>query len=428
MRVTLLKKLLNQRNSSYSSIIEKLSRENALPIIAILLWLFFSTIFLIPIWFDPTLAVQSDDYWLVSEWFSSSGPYPFSHFGPGFPFLIFLMRSMGIGMFGVAVILKLMVAITGIAIYKLGRALGLTSTIAFCAATAYTIFPVTQVFSSSFFSEPPYLMLISIGVSIIFTQIKKPREDVSLGWLILGYGAIGLAALVRVNASVLLIGCFIIGLFTLSKKKLVVAVLIALIPVLYWSTLNWLWYGQFRLTSSGDAAIAVSIVGPVMCEREGRKYTASPTIWIDDSEIETFPSLFEYSVAVRKMAIEYAINHPGAVILGNVKGWFKSLMGPAEARLQNIFGESSIIWIGVSLIVRATLLIGLIGFFITGGIKTQPAFAVFLCVMLIAHILTAGAAGQSRFGYPVDAFSIVALALFVQNMLSRWRKRLTENI
>ena len=61
------------------------------------------------------------------------------------------MRSMGIGMFGVAVILKLMVAITGIAIYKLGRALGLTSTIAFCAATAYTIFPVTQVFSSSFF-------------------------------------------------------------------------------------------------------------------------------------------------------------------------------------------------------------------------------------------------------------------------------------
>ena len=381
-------------------------------------WLVMSAVFLVPLWSQPTLAVRGDDYWQMSEWFASSGsfldrPYPHSHFGPGYPLLIHLLRTAGVGMFGLAVLQKLMVAVTGIALYRLGRTLGLAPMIALAAAAAFTIFPVVQANSSLFFAETFYLMLSSIAVATLFGQIKR-RGGASPGWLLLGYGLLGAAALVRGNALVLLAGCAVIGVFTLPWRKLVIPVAIAALPILGWSALNWHWYGYFKPTSAGDAALAAVIVGPVMTAREGRPRVAGPEAWIDGPWQARYANLFELAQDTRRMAVEYAKTHPGPVLLGNVQGWFKGLLGPAKADLSGLLGGQWPAWTGLSLAVRGVLLAGMLGFFVAGGLRQQPAFAAFLCVMLAAHILAAGAAGYSRFGFPVDAFSVLALALFLQ--------------
>ena len=148
-------------------------------ILAFIIWLTVSVFFLTPLWFEPTLAIQNDNYWNMSEYFHSLGPYPFSHFGPGFPFLIYLLRSIRIDMLGVVIIQKIAVAFTGIALYYLGRTIGLKPIISLCAATAFTVFPIVQAYSSIFVTETFYLLLSSIGVAIIFRQIKK-HSDPSL--------------------------------------------------------------------------------------------------------------------------------------------------------------------------------------------------------------------------------------------------------
>jgi len=385
--------------------------------VAFVLWLLVSSIFLIPLWFQPALAVQNDDYWLFSEWFGSNGPYPYSHFGPGFPYLIYLFRSIGLDMFGMAVILKIAVGLTGIALYHLGRTIGLHQIISFIAASAFTVFPIVQVYSSLFLAETLYLLLTSIATAIIFHQIQH-KNNSSVGWLVLGYSILGLATLVRVNAVVLLIGCLIIGLFMLPWRKIIVAGVIAMIPILGWSSLNWHWYGHFKLTSSADSAIATSIIGPVMIKQTGIEHRAEPEIWFRPDEIKQYNSLFDLSTSARDEAIDYALEHPIPVLIANIKGWFNSLVGVDKSKFQRLFGEISYkFWMGLGLIIRSLLALGLVGFFIIGGYRHQLAFSAFLCVMLIAHLVTGGAAGHARFGYPIDAFSVLALAFFVQNIL-----------
>ncbi|WP_244072068.1 glycosyltransferase family 39 protein [Nitrosomonas sp. PY1] len=387
---------------------------------AFIIWLATSVFFLAPLWSEPTLAVQNDDYWSMSEYFHSLGPYPFSHFGPGFPFLIYLLRSIGIGMLGVVIIQKVAIAFTGIALYHLGRTIGLKPIISLCAATAFTVFPVVQAHSSLFLTETFYLLFSSIGVATVFHQIKK-HSDSSLAWLTLGYSVLGIAALIRGNAMILLIGCLIIGLFTiLPKRKIFIAGIIAIIPILSWSALNWYWYGHFKLSSSGDAAVATSIIGPVMAKETGMVFTAEPEIWFKTDELKRYDNLFELSSDAREIAINYAIERPLPVIIGNIKGWFHGLLGPGEANFRHLFGSSSSnAYTILSLMVRGILLIGLIGFFVIGGHRQQTAFAFFVCVMLVAHLLTTGAAGHSRFGYPIDAFSVLALAFFLQHLFYR---------
>lgn len=387
--------------------------------IAFSLWLLVSFVFVIPLWSQPTLAIQSDDYWLMSEWFSTNGPYPYSHFGPGFPYLIHLFRSIGFDMFGMVVILKIAIGLTGIALYHLGRAIGLHQIISFIAASAFTIFPVVQVYSSLLLAETLYLLLTSIALAVIFRQIQL-KDNSSVGWLVLGYSILGIATLVRVNAMVVFVGCLIIGLFTLSWRKIIVVGVIAVIPILSWSAMNWHWYGHFKFTSSADSAIATSIIGPVMIKETGIEHRAMPEIWFEPNEIKQYNNnLFNLSNDARDEAIDYALEHPISVIVGNIKGWFNSLVGADKSKFQRLFGEqlSSDFWTGLALIVRCVLALGLVGFFIIGGHRYQLAFSAFLCVMLIAHLVTGGAAGHARFGYPIDAFSVLALAFFVQNIL-----------
>ncbi|MGE0798197.1 MAG: hypothetical protein AB7G13_19315 [Lautropia sp.] len=388
-------------------------------IAAIALWALVSLAFLVPVWQTPTLAIRGDDYWAMSEWFAALGPYPHSYFGPGFPLIIHLLRGAGITLFGLIVVQKLMVGLTGLVLYRLGRLLGLSELAAIAAAGAYTIFPVVQANSSLVFAETPYLLFSTLAVTLIIAQAKQPARS-TLAWLTLAFALLGFAALVRGNALVLWPACGLIALARLPWTRVLVAGLIGAAPVLGWSALNYHWYGYFKPTSSGDAAVAASLVGPVMTELEGRPRFAGPDVWIDGPWQAHYANLFEFSRHTRELAIEYAKAHPGEVIHGNIKGWVKTLVGPGRNDFDELLPAHDE-WLTIlSLAIRGLLLAGLVAYVATGAARRQLAFSVVLAAMLLAHVAASGAAGYSRFGFPVDAYSVLALALAWQAIAAVW--------
>ena len=390
-----------------------------------LVWLAVSWMFLASLRDNPAMAVRGDDYWTMSTWFSGSGPYPpypYTHFGPGYPFLIHVLRSVGVTMFGLLLLQKLMIAALGYSIYRMGRLLDLSAGAAAAAGFAFTIFPIAQATSSLFFSETFYLLLVALA-TWLFLDAKRLKGQALLVRLVLTFALLGLAALVRGNALVLL-ACFaLIGCFRFRLRAVILAAVIGGLPILGWSAMNYQWYGHFKPTSSGDANIAASLVGPVMAELEGKPRRAGPEVWITGRWQDHAPNLFAFSLAARKLAIAYAAQHPAAVVAGNVKGWFRSLLGPARADILQFLGPDAQWLVGVSLAVRAALLAGLIGFFASGAWRRQTTFAAILLCLLFAHVLPAGAAGYARFGFPMDAFSVLALALLMQRYRNRGQMR-----
>ena len=381
-------------------------------VIGLVAWLVMSALFLDPIIGDPSLARRGDDYWEFSQWFGSSGPYPHTSFGPLYPLFIRLMRELGLSVATFIALQKVLALVTGYLIYRLGRHFGLGAALAAIAGAAYVIYPITQAESSLLFTETFYLTLL-LGALACLMPALDARQDAAFGSLLAGFVLLGLAALVRGNGLVLFAGLGLVALMRCPWRKVITAGVIGALPILLWSSLNYQWYGHFKPTSSGDANIAALIVGPVYLEQEGKSDARWPDVWIDGNWYDHYSNQFDYTKFVRNKALDYAIDHPVPVVIGNVKGWFKSLLGPARQDFVLLFGPKGDILTALSAAVRAVLLLGLAAYALTGAWRRQPTFSILLAVVLLAHIAPAGAAGFARFGFPVDAFSTIALALAI---------------
>ncbi len=375
-------------------------------------WLVMSVLFLYPIIGNPSLTRSGDDYWAFSEWFGSSEPYPHTYFGPFYPLFIRLMREFGLSVVAFIALQKVMVLASGYLIYRIGRHFGLSVVLAALAGAAYVSYPITQAQSSLLLAETFYLILALGGIACLLPALDA-RQSATLGSLVAGFALLGLAALARGNGLVLFAGVGLLALVRCPLRKVIVAGVMGALPILLWSTLNYQWYGHFKPTSSGDANIAASLVGPVYAKQRGMPRVSGPDVWIEGQWYEHYSNQFDYAKAVRAKAIDYALDHPAAVAIGNVEGWFRSLLGPARQDFILLFGPKGDVLTVLSAAVRAVLLLGLIAYALTGAWRRQPTFSVILAVVLLGQIVAAGAAGFARFGFPVDAFSTVALALAV---------------
>lgn len=391
---------------------------NKIIVAIVIAWLAVSAMFLLPIIRDPALAIRGDNYWEFSQWFGSSTPYPHTNFGPLFPLLIRVLRELGVSIAGVVAIQKLMVLFNGYLIYRIGCSAGLKPGIAILAGGIYTVYPIVQAQSTLIFAETFYLTLLLASLAVLMPALAA-RDGVGLRSLTFGFVLLGLAALVRGNGLVLFAGLGIVALFRCPWHKALTAGIIGALPVLLWSGLNYHWYGHFKPTSSGDANIAASIVGPVYSELEGKPRVSGPDIWIQGKWQDHYPNQFDYTKAVRSIAIDYALEHPGAVLIGNIKGSFKSLLGPAHQDYIEFFGAAGTALTAISLVIRTILLLGIALFIATGAWRRSPLFTTVLGLVLLGHIVSAGAAGFARFGFPVDAFSTVALALALTSLAAR---------
>lgn len=391
-----------------------LSRMPASGIVAIglIAWLVLSALFVYPIIGDPSLARRGDDYWEFSQWFGSSAPYPHTSFGPLYPLFIRLMRELGLSVVTFIALQKALVLVSGYLIYRLGRHFGLGTVLAAMAGAAYIAYPITQAESSLLFTETFYLTLL-LGALVCLLPALDLRQGAAFGPLLAGFSLLGLAALARGNGLIVFAA---LGLFALTRcpwREVIAAGVIGALPVLLWSALNYQWYGHFKPTSSGDFNIAALIVGPVYLEQEGKSEDTWPDVWIDGQWHDHFSNPFEYTKFVRNQAVDYAIDHPLPVVIGNVTGWFRSLLGPARQDFILLFGPKGDIFTALSAAIRALLLLGLGAYVLTGAWSRQPTFSLLMVVILLAHIPPAGAAGFARFGFPVDAFSTLALALAI---------------
>ena len=397
---------------------------NKMTVGIVIAWLAMSTMFLLPIVRDPALAIRGDNYWEFSQWFGSGTPYPHTNFGPLFPLLIRVLRELGVSIAGVVGIQKLLVLLNGYLVYRIGRSGGLRPGMATLAGGVYTVYPIVQAQSTLMFAETIYLTLLLASIAVLMPALAA-RHDVRIRSLIFGFVLLGLAALARGNGLVLFAGLGVVALFRCPWRKVLIAGIIGALPVLLWSGLNYHWYGHFKPTSSGDANIAASIVGPVYSELEGKPRVSGPDIWIQGKWQDHYPNQFDYAKAVRSMAIDYALEHPGAVLIGNIKGWFKSLLGPAHQDYLEFFGPTGKALSAVSFVVRAILLLGIVLFIATDAWRRSPLFTLVLALVLLGHIVSAGAAGFARFGFPVDAFTTVALALALTSLAARWDGRVS---
>ena len=400
------------------------SRKIVLQIIAFLLtaWLLMSTIFLIPIVRDPAIAIRGDDYWAFSQWFGTDGPYPHTHFGPLFPLFLRLLREMGVSIVGAIVIQKLLVLFSGFLVYRIGRSSGLGPGTAAVAGGIYTAYPIVQAQSNLLFAETFYLSLLLSGIVVLMSALIEGRE-VKLSSLAGGFLLLGLAALARGNGLILFAGLGISALFMCPWRKVLLAGFIGAMPVLIWSGFNYQWYGHFKPTSSGDANVAASVVGPVYSRLEGKPRISGPEVWIEGKWQDLYSNPFDYSSAVRAMAIDYALEHPLAVLVGNVRGWLRSLTGPAHRDYLEFFGAAGNLFSIVSFAIRSILLFGIGLFVASGAWRLSTTFTIVLALMLLGHILTAGAAGFARFGFPIDSITTVALLLAIRTY---FEKRLTK--
>ena len=375
-------------------------------------WLVMSVIFLYPIIGDPSLARRGDDYWAFSQWFGSSEPYPHTYFGPFYPLFIRLLREFGMSVAAFIALQKVMVLVSGYLIYRIGRYFGLGAVLAAVAGAAYVSYPITQAQSSLILAETFYLTLILGGIACLLPALDA-RRSANTGLLVTGFALLGVAALARGNGLILFAGMGLLALVRCPWRKVIIAGVVGALPVLLWSSLNYQWYGHFKPTSSGDANIAASLVGPIYAKERGMPRISGPDVWIDGQWYDHYSNQFEYAKAVRAQAIDYAFDHPIAVVIGNVEGWFRSLLGPARQDYILLFGPRGDILTVVSAGVRTVLLLGLIAYALTGAWRRHSTFSVILVLVLLGQVVAGGAAGFARFGFPVDAFSTIALALAI---------------
>lgn len=386
----------------------------------VLAWLAASVLFLVPIVANPDLAIRGDDYWGFSQWFGSSEPYPHTFFGPSYPLFIRILRELGMTLLPFLVLQKLLLLLNGYLLYRLGRGFGLPLRLAAVAGLAYAVYPLNQAFSSLVFAETFYVTLLLGGLSFVLPAIRAGRwADFST--LLVGFTLLGLAALARGNGLVLCAGLGLLALYRCPWQKALLAGLIGALPILAWSGLNYHWYGHFKPTASGDANIAASIVGPIKAEQEGKSRFTGLEIWVRQPWHDHYPNQFEYALGARKLALDFARENLGAVAVGNVKGWVSTFVGPGRQEYIGAFGPAGDVLTAVSLGIRLLLLAGLLAYFLTGAWRRFPLYTGVLGMVLVAHVLTAGAAGFARFGVPLDAFTTLALAL----SLAAWRERRT---
>lgn len=388
----------------------------ALLIVLAVCWALVSWSFVAPIVSSPRIAVAADDYWYFSNWFYEGGPYPHSHFGPGYPFVLYAIRLLGGGMVTAIVLQKAMVALTAALIFAFCRKANVPWTIATGVAFGYAIAPTIQGYSSLFMSETTYALATTVA-AWLFLNAVEPKGHTR--WAVLAFLVLGTSSLIRVNGLLMFAGFALIGAFFFPWKRLLVSVAIGCSPILVWSLLNYAWFGQLTPTSSGNANFAAHIVGPVMTDLTGRQEDWRPDVWFTDEELRQFDNPFEMSRAARDRALAFALEYPLQVLLGNVEGWFRTLLGPSRAVVLKVLGEQAMWVVYLSGLVQLLLTIGLVLFLLSAGWRKHPLLGAVVLLAFVAHVVPAGAGGYARMSVPLEAFACIALALVCARFWAR---------
>lgn len=393
-----------------------------------------SLLWLWPVWVAPERALSIDPYWEMAQQLGH-GPWPFTNFGVGYPMLLALIQALGGSPLFAVMLQKGLTVLTALLVAQLAHSGGVSPRVAVGAGLLFGCSPMVQAHSSVLLTETLYLFWVIMGLRATQTALAAHRAGRKSGLLLelapwgLAGLALGASSLTRGNGLLVLGLVLAAGGLILLKQggparasggwrsgrvKLGGLAGLALSFPLSMAWLNLGWYGTFKPTSSGDYNLGVLMIGPVMCEVEGKPVKASASIWLSDEQVAAAPNGFVVAQEVRTVALAWAKQHPVPLVKGTLKGAVNALIGPSKALLESLTGQRWLVV--VSLTLRCLLALGVLSWSL--GLLLRPhthLLGIFVMGYVAVHILPAGAGGYARFGLPVELLSSIGLAQVISS-------------
>lgn len=357
----------------------------------------------VPVLLDPTLAIRNDNYLLMAGRLLETGAYTDALYGPGYPvfltpFIVFM------GAYAIAAVVLVQVLLSTVTVYLsavlAGKMFRSDSTLPIVAAVLVAIHPSSIIFTPQVLTETFYTFILMIVLVLLMRRQLGIYPSIASGLLI------GVAALTRGNG---LIFGVLISFFILLRhyRPSVIALFILSFtaPVFLWSYHNLSVHGHFSPTASGDYNVAALFVGPAKSESEGTPPGANIEVWV--KEMDKVPEgTFELSAQVKRMAIDWVRENPGAFLKSLLIGQARAFAGPGAGNWMRITGVGLGVVYALACMNIVTSTLALLGA-VALWRGNSAVMLGFLFLIIIFHVLPSGTSGQSRFLVP--AYPLVAM-------------------
>jgi hypothetical protein len=303
---------------------------------------------------EPSLAIAFGDpgsYYELAQDLAYNWRFESSIRPILFPFLYAVL----VALFGSAAPLALVLVnylasiLTGLILYGLVRDRTTQEVPALLAFSAFGLNPVLTLYESSTFSEPLYLLLCAVGISVYLYE-----RPVFTG---MSFAA---ASLIRP------VGAHLFGLIVLyevalrRRRAVLISVLVFAAIVGPWALRYHAKYGQFGLSNIGDAAIGLVHVNFVYADAHGLPITEARKEWIlhvyrqggfsgrypppDTTILEhagahwsyrAFPEITRFA---RQEAVRLYLAHPISTMKYVLIGMALTAVNPASGPISEFFG------------------------------------------------------------------------------------------
>ena len=397
----------------------------------------------IPIYFQPTLAVEADAYGYLSLATSlvtgqgyTGGPGT-SHDlfrPPAYPaFLALIFGAVGLQTWVAVAAQQALLGIIPLLFYGLGKRLG-ERRMALASAIIFSLAPNAALWGMLLMSETLFSFLLVLAAACFGWSLLRGSRRATLASGVL----LGLSALVRPIAQALFLaweGLVLVAAFRARKVRaglgrgllLAIGFLALIVP---WAVRNWSEYGLFALSPVDRWYLSYFVASSTLADAEGISLEQARERVLGSGAEGTGEILTPTGVILR---------HPVSFLKGHLRGTLATLFGYGRENLQHLLGpppelpswrdpagaegmEGALRWIAESLreadqrrglIVAVVLLFYSILVYALAGIglsrlwragAERRVIALALVVTLAALLLPVGVVGNARFRVPMEPF------------------------
>lgn len=312
------------------------------------------TFFFARVMAEPSLAIAFGDpgsYYELAQDLAHNWRFD----SPIRPILFPFVYAVLVSLFGSAAPLALVLLnylasiLTGLILYGLVRGRTTRDMPALLAFSAFGLNPVLTLYESSTFSEPLYLLLCAVGMSV-YLDARPVFTGVSFA----------AASLVR-PAAVHLFGLIVLYEVTLRRRRAVlISVFVFAAIVGPWAVRYHAKYGQFGLSNIGDFNIGLYQVNFVYADARGLPITEARKEWIlhvyrqggfsgryprpDTTLLESTAAYWSYrrfpeiTRFARQEAVRLYLAHPRSTLKYVLTGIALTAVNPASGPIGEFFG------------------------------------------------------------------------------------------
>lgn len=444
-----------------SDIFKNTAPQNFYILFFIIVFIFFSR-YIWNIYYPARITSDCQSYWTLALNIANYGSYKqgglYEIFWPPlWPYFLAMVIDLRLNLFSPPFILFILQVLNAWVIWELARTISPKISVAIITLIIYIVYPSYLLLSNVYLTEHLFTLLFNLFLLIVFRLIineggkknglqtdsnendnakkaaKKFITKTEIKQILLGIIAgacLGLATLTRGITYPIIVILFILLFINAKKSRMfkipinfwLVAIVIAIVPVLFWTYRNYIVTKHFIIVSSNSAENLWL----------GNNDAIIP-IWLPSYSPyrETFDGLnaVETYVKQNKEAINFIIMHPVLTVFRWViKFRFFFDVNIYDLGFQDIFVEKSghlmyNFWNSLNQIICIITYIGIIIFFATGFLVKKCLDEICNCYLLkiimmvivfwiFLHLISWG---SPRFRYPLEHFLwIIAIIGYIR--------------